>query len=548
VARKPERRAGEAGSDADASEPDGAAPALGPCRAWRDELTLYQDADWCIVDKPAGVGCEPRDPAELDAPADLSERLEHHYARRAPRNVFALPRRASGITLLGWQPDGRERTPPRDAPIAELSAVVAIDGFRLGDRGRLGERSAPLAFTVQARAGQRALLRVELGALADKRSITRALELLARDGLPVVGDHERGGAAATRLMLHVDSARGRWPLAADLPSAFSSWLEGVPSVAPGDYRSALERAGVLRWGMQRSSDLLRLIDEGAGELSGVGVECYAGFAVLSISSPAAHALAQDIANELVRQGMRGVYLKRRLRADLRKLGASELAPPEPIAGEAAPAELAVRHGELRFSVQLGDGLSTGLFIDQRSNWSRVLREAQGCSVLNLFCYTAAFSVAAAAGGARETLSIDLSARALGQARQNLARNGFADTQHRLLKQDVLAWLPKAVAAGQRFDWVILDPPSFGTRARGVLDSERDYPRLVQASLQLLAPRGRLLCVSHHKLHTHEKLARLVQKAARDVGREVKSRPLVGPWDCPTLPGVSGTKSVLVQAS
>jgi 23S rRNA (cytosine1962-C5)-methyltransferase len=546
VARRPEREALEGGSDTPSSNTGGSEPLGGLCRPWLDELTLYRDASFCVVDKPAGVGCEPRDPTDADAPADLSERLERHYARPAPVSVLGLPRRASGITALAWKQGGG--SPSSALPLGELSALVAIDDFRLSDKGRLGERGAPLEFSVQARAGRRALVRVELGAAGDKRFLTRALEALARKGQPVVGDHERGGAAATRLMLHVDRARGRLPLALELPSAFSSWLEGLPTVAPSAHETALARAGVLRWGMQRASDLVRLIDEGGGELSGVVVEGYAGHAVLSVSSPAALAQAPEIARELVRGGARGVYLKQRLRADLRTREAAELAPPEPIAGEAAPSELSVRHGDLRFDVHLADGLSTGLFIDQRANWTRVRREAHGCSVLNLFCYTGAFSVAAAAGGARETLSIDLSRRALDLATKNLAQNGFGGSEHRVLKQDVLAWLPRAAAARQRFDWVILDPPSFGTRSRGVLDSERDYPGLVQASLELLAPRGRLLCVSHHKRHTHENLARLVLKVARALGREVKTRPLVGPWDCPALPGVSGTKSVLVQAS
>lgn len=539
MARSPEHDAPEVGSG-DRPEPLG-----GLCRPWRDELTLHQDGTWCIVDKPAGVGCEPRDPHEHDAPADLSERLSRHYARPAPAIVSALPRRASGITLLAWPrgPSDRQRL-----PLEALSAVVAIDGFRLAERGRLGERGAGLGYRLQALAGRRALVRIELGDIAGKRLIPAALETLARAGQPIVGDHERGGAPATRLMLHVDSASGRVPLSSRLPTEFSSWLEGLPTVAPSSHASALAGAGVLRWGMRRDSDLLRLIDEGAGELAGMTVDVYGEYAVLSVSSPAALELAPQVAHELVEAGARGVYLKQRLRADLRRVGAHELAPSEPIAGDAAPAELVVRHGPLAFDVQLGEGLATGLYIDQRSNWLRVMREAQGASLLNLFCYTGAFNVAAAVGGARETLGVDLSGRALAQASKNLARNGFAGAEHRLLKEDVLAWLPRAVAAEKRFDWVILDPPSFGTRAKGVLDSERDYPALVQSGLQLLAPRGRLLCVSHHRQHDHEALARLIRAAARGLGRTVKTRPLVGPWDCPTLPGVSGTKSVLVQAA
>lgn len=559
VARSPEADALEQGSGAPGSAQ--ASPSQSPlarsfhegprspswelCRPWLDELTLYQDDTWCIVDKPAGVGCEPRDPNEHDAPADLSERLAGHYQRAAPVPVLALPRRASGVTLLGWRPG---KVAPELLPRVELSAVVAIDGFRLREHGHLGERGAGFGYRVYALAGRRALVRLELGDFTSKRPIASALETLARAGQPVVGDHERGGAAATRLMLHVAAASDRLPLSTELPAELTSWLAGLSTVAPTEHAAALARAGVLRWGMRGHSDLLRLIDEGAGELSGVTIEVYGEYAVLSVSSRAAHDVAPRVAEELVRAGVRGVYLKQRLRADLRRVGADEVAPAEPVAGEAAPAELVVHHGPLGFEVRLGDGLATGLYVDQRSNWLRVMREARGASVLNLFCYTGAFSVAAAVGGARETLGIDLSGRALAQATKNLARNGFTGAEHRVLKEDVLAWLPRAVAAGRRFDWVILDPPSFGTRAKGVLDSERDYPALVRDCLQLLAPRGRLLCVSHHRQHDHDVLARLVRDAARGLRRTVKTRPLVGPWDCPTLPGVSGTKSVLVQAT
>lgn len=497
------------------------------------------------MNKPAGVGCEPRDPNEHDAPADLGERLAYHYARPAPSTVLALPRRASGLTLLSWQSASSARG---SSPLAELSAVVAIDGFRLSERGRLGDRRTGLGYRVHALAGRRALVSVELGDVDGKRPIAAVLEALARAGQPVVGDHERGGATATRLMLHVDSANGRLPLATDLPTELTSWLEGLPTVSPADHEAAIARAGVLRWGMRRGSELVRLIDEGAGELSGITVDAYGDYAVLSVSSPAALERAPEVARGLVHTGARGVYLKQRLRADLRRVDAPELAPSAPIAGEAAPAELVVQHGPLAFEVRLADGLATGLYIDQRSNWLRVLREAHGATLLNLFCYTGAFNVAAAAGGARETLGVDLSARALAQAAKNLERNGFSGPAHRVLKEDVLVWLPRAQKSGKRFDWVILDPPSFGTRAKGVLDSERDYPALVRGCLQLLAPRGRLLCVSHHRRHDHAELARLVRAEARALGREVKTRPLVGSWDCPTLPGVSATKAVLVQAA
>jgi 23S rRNA (cytosine1962-C5)-methyltransferase len=245
-------------------------------------------------------------------------------------------------------------------------------------------------------------------------------------------------------------------------------------------------------------------------------------------------------------GARGVYVKRRLRADLRKQDPLLLAPPLPLRGSPALEEVCVRQGELRFWVRLGDGLATGLFLDQRESWERVRCGVRGQSLLNLFSYTGAFSVAAASGGASGSVSVDLSKRALGRLRLNLEHNGLSGPQHRLLASDVLVWLARAGRAQRRFGWIVLDPPSFGTRRGGVLRAERDYAGLVTSALGLLERGGRLLCVSHQLGLSQRELSELVAQAVRASGRAGRIENWVGGWDAATLPGVSGTKSVLAQ--
>jgi 23S rRNA (cytosine1962-C5)-methyltransferase len=241
-----------------------------------------------------------------------------------------------------------------------------------------------------------------------------------------------------------------------------------------------------------------------------------------------------------------VYLKRRIRADLRGADASELAPSLPLRGSPVPESLYVRQGPVGFWVSLGQGLATGLFLDQRANWGRVFDAAAGASLLNLFSYTGAFTLAAAAGGAASSVSVDLAGRALSRLRENLELNGLSGPQHRLFKDDVLSWLARARRAQRRFDWIVLDPPSFGTRSRGVLSTERDYAGLVAGALALLEPRGRLLCVSHHRKISLTELAERVEGACKSGGYRGKVEALVGAWDCPTLPGVSDTQSVLAR--
>ena len=156
-------------------------------------------------------------------------------------------------------------------------------------------------------------------------------------------------------------------------------------------------------------------------------------------------------------------------------------------------EFPVREGGLEFLVNLSDYHDTGLFLDHRVTRARVRERARGCRFLNLFCYTGSFTVHAAAGGAAETTSVDLSAPYLEWTARNLALNGLEGPAHRLVQADVMAWLPRAAEEGRRFDLVVCDPPTFSNskRMRGTLDIGRDHPLLLRAVLRLLAPGGQL---------------------------------------------------------
>jgi 23S rRNA G2069 N7-methylase RlmK/C1962 C5-methylase RlmI len=516
-------------------------------QAWSSERTLYRDAAFCVVDKPAGVACGSGH-AAADAPrGDLRQRLiQHGLGSLAPLSL--LPQRASGATLLAFGPGARASAGGRadlPEPLSGLSCVVAIDDCRLPVAGqlRLPEVNAGLRlqYRVTRRQGPRALLEVKATVAPE-----HVVKAFAQSGQPIVGSD--GAPAATRLMLHVSALSGRINAQAPLPAEFESWLTGVAATPPAKFASALTSAGLIRFELGASHEAFRLIAEGGGEISGISVDRYGDYAVLAISSEEAWSLKEEIADCLMDHGARGVYLKRRVRTDLRGADAASLAPPLPLRGNAAPDSLYVRQGPLGFWVRLGDGLATGLFLDQRANWARLREAAEGVSLLNLFCYTGAFTVAAARGGAASTLSVDLAARALSRLRQNLELNGLSGSQHRLFKDDVLTWLNRAARGQRRFDWIVLDPPSFGTRAGGVLSAERDYAGLVRGALALLQPRGSLLCVSHQRKISDADLARLVARACEAAGCRARVEPLCGGWDCPTLPGVSGTKSVLARRS
>ena len=154
----------------------------------------------------------------------------------------------------------------------------------------------------------------------------------------------------------------------------------------------------------------------------------------------------------------------------------------------------VGEGGHRFVVNLTDYLDTGLFLDHRQTRVLVQSLAAGRHVLNLFCYTGSFSVYAAAGGAKATTSVDLSNTYLDWARRNFELNGMDAGRHRLVQADARRFVRDAAAAGQRYDLIVLDPPSFSNskRMQGVLDVQRDHVVLIRCCIEILAPAGELL--------------------------------------------------------
>jgi 23S rRNA (cytosine1962-C5)-methyltransferase len=159
----------------------------------------------------------------------------------------------------------------------------------------------------------------------------------------------------------------------------------------------------------------------------------------------------------------------------------------------------VREAGLKYLVNLDDYLDTGLFNDHRETRARVRNEAAGKKLLNLFCYTGTFSCAAAAGGAVETTSVDVSGRYLDWAKDNLALNGFSGSAHQQIRKDARAYLDELAKSARRFSLIVLDPPSFSTReGENDFDIQRDHPALVRQALAVLEPQGVLWFSTNHQ--------------------------------------------------
>ena len=183
----------------------------------------------------------------------------------------------------------------------------------------------------------------------------------------------------------------------------------------------------------------------------------------------------------------------------------------------ARATFTVREAGLLFLVNLSDYVDTGLFLDHRETRARVAAEAAGKRVLNLFCYTGAFTVHAAARGAAATTSVDLSKTYLEWAGENLRLNALAGPKHELVRADALEFLARDTGP---YDLAVLDPPTFSNskKMRESFDVQRDHVALVNATLRRLAPGGVLWFSTNFRRFKLDAPA-LEASAIEDVSRE-----------------------------
>lgn len=174
---------------------------------------------------------------------------------------------------------------------------------------------------------------------------------------------------------------------------------------------------------------------------------------------------------------------------------------------------------LSYAIDFGAGYSVGLFIDQREN-RRFVRDFAPATLLNCFAYTCSFSVAAATVGA-QTVSVDLSKKSLARGRENFALNSLPTTDHRFLADDVMEVLPRLARRGEKFDAIILDPPTFSRSHRGkAFQVEQDFETLLLAALEVAERDARILLSTNcSKLRERalEVMGRFCLKATRRAG-------------------------------
>ena len=279
----------------------------------------------------------------------------------------------------------------------------------------------------------------------------------------------------------------------------------------------------------------RIVNAEGDGLPGLTVDRYSDYLMLQLYSSAWRPHLKSI-TEILQELLKplGIYEKSRPQKTRELEAVSDSKNyGRLLAGKPAPKSLEVRENGLTFLVSLEQGLNTGLFLDQRSNRRDLMTRVKGKRVLNLFSYTGAFSVAAAAAGAAQVTSVDASPGYTEWARTNFTANRLNHKQHEFIVGDCLAVLGKQAQSGARYDVILMDPPSFSTTAKSRFTTRGGTSDLVAAALPLLADNGLLITSSNHQKIDIADYLKEVRRGALHAGCDLRVISLLGqPEDFP----------------
>lgn len=181
-------------------------------------------------------------------------------------------------------------------------------------------------------------------------------------------------------------------------------------------------------------------------------------------------------------------------------------------GQETPDFFTVLENGVLYRVFMNDGLMTGIFLDQHEvRGSLVDGLAMGKSLLNMFSYTAAFSVAAAMGGASQTTSVDLAKRSRELSQAHFQANGISTDEHRFIVMDVFEYFKYAKRKGLTYDVIVLDPPSFARNKKQTFSVAKDYHKLISQSLEILNPGGIIIASTNAANVSRQKFTEQIDK-------------------------------------
>ena len=250
----------------------------------------------------------------------------------------------------------------------------------------------------------------------------------------------------------------------------------------------------------------RLFNQEGDGFGGLTVDLYGDYAVFSWYNSYVYQIRQTI-SEAFRQvfpEVLGAYEKIRFKGlDYESAH---------VYGQEVPEFFTVLENGVLYQVFMNDGLMTGIFLDQHEvRGSLVDGLATGKSLLNMFSYTAAFSVAAAMGGASQTTSVDLAKRSRELSQAHFQANGISTDDHRFIVMDVFEYFKYAKRKDLTYDVIVLDPPSFARNKKQTFSVAKDYHKLISQSLEILNPGGIIIASTNAANVSRQKFTEQIDK-------------------------------------
>ena len=270
------------------------------------------------------------------------------------------------------------------------------------------------------------------------------------------------------------------------------------------FRQAKEKRSV--YYQDELTTAFRLFNQEGDGFGGLTVDLYGDYAVFSWYNSYVYQIRQTI-SEAFRQvfpEVLGAYEKIRFKGlDYESAH---------VYGQEAPKFFTVLENGVLYQVFMNDGLMTGIFLDQHEvRGSLVDGLAMGKSLLNMFSYTAAFSVAAAMGGASQTTSVDLAKRSRELSQAHFQANGLSTDNHRFIVMDVFEYFKYAKRKALTYDVIVLDPPSFARNKKQTFSVAKDYHKLISQSLEILNPSGIIIASTNAANVSRQKFTEQIDK-------------------------------------
>ena len=251
----------------------------------------------------------------------------------------------------------------------------------------------------------------------------------------------------------------------------------------------------------------RIFNGEGDEIGGLTIDLYEKFAVISWYNEFIYRQKSEIlaAFRQIFPEILGIYEKVRFQ--------SNLTESQHIFGQIAPEPLIITENGVKYATYLNEGLMTGIFLDQKNVRNELVNGlAAGKTLLNMFSYTGAFSVAAAFGGSSQTTSVDLAKRSLEKTQEQFAVNGIEPETQKIYVMDVFGYFNYAKKKNLAYDVIVLDPPSFARNKKKTFSVAKNYGELVEESVDILSKNGILIASTNAANVSKTKFRQMVEAA------------------------------------